>query len=63
MEKKKCSFKKGGFGQTIGNMEAAKKARLDRLGRKPRTAKEHEEWRKKQRKNHIIWRSFIDDEE
>ena len=62
MEKKRCSFKKGGFGQIVGNREAANKARLANLGRKPRTAKEHEEWLKKQRKNHLIWRSFIDEE-
>jgi hypothetical protein len=43
-------------------MEAAKKARLDKLGRKPRTAKEHEAWRKRQKDNHILWRSFLDEE-
>ena len=62
MEQKKSSFKKGGFGSIAGNREAAKKAKLEKLGRKPRTAKEHEEWRKKQRKTFVLWRSFLDEE-
>ena len=63
MDKKKCTFKKGGFDKIDGNVKAANKGRLDKLKRPPRTAKEHEQWRQKQKKTFVLWRSFLDDEE
>ena len=62
MEEKKSTFNKGGFGKTAGCIEAAKKARLDKLGRPPRTPKEHNKWRQKQKRTFKLWRSFLDEE-
>ena len=49
-----------GFEQKVAEVikDSVKKAyaaRLKKLGRKPRTAKEHEEWRKKQRQKFKLW--------
>ena len=52
---KKNTFAKGGFNTSKENIKKAYAARLKKLGRKPRTAKEHEEWRKKQRQKFKIW--------
>ena len=37
------------------NIKKAIEAKRKKLGRKPRTAKEHEEWRKNQRKKFKLW--------
>ena len=47
--------KKGGFNDNPENLKKAIKAKRKKLGRKPRTAKEHEEWRKNQRKKFRLW--------
>ena len=52
---KKSTFAKGGFANIKDSVKKAYAARLKKLGRKPRTAKEHEEWRKKQRQKCKIW--------
>jgi hypothetical protein len=49
------SFRKGGFQDSPGNLKKAIEAKRKKLGRKPRTAKEHEEWRKNQRKKFRLW--------
>ena len=49
------SFKKGGFLANPENIKKAHEAKLKNLGRKPRTAKEHEEWRQNQRKKFRLW--------
>ena len=51
----KNTFKKGGFGDSPDNITKAKQARLKLLGRKPKTAKEYEAWRKKQRQKFKLW--------
>lgn len=56
------TFKKGGFGDNNDNLKKAHNAKLKKLGRKPRTSKEHEEWRRKQTKTFVLWKSFLDDE-
>ena len=49
------TYKKGGFQDNPENLKKAVNARRSKLGRKPRTAKEHEEWRKNQRKKFRLW--------
>ena len=57
MKKKhiKMTHAVGGFGRNPGNLKKAQDARRKLLGRKPRTAKEHEEWRKKQKQKFKLW--------
>ena len=64
MEKEKIKYSKsvGGFANNKDGQKKAKDAKLKALGRKPRTAKEHEQWRKKQRKSFVLWRSFLNEE-
>ena len=47
--------KKNTFANIKDSVKKAYAARLKKLGRKPRTAKEHEEWRKKQRQKFKLW--------
>ena len=49
------SFRKGGFADNPGNIKKAHAAKVKKLGRKPRTAQEHEEWRQNQRKKCRLW--------
>ena len=55
-------YKKGGFQDNVNNQKKAHEAKLKSLGRKPRTAKEHEAWRQKQKKTFTLWRSFLNEE-
>ena len=43
------------LGSVTENIKKAIQAKRKKLGRKPRTAKEHEEWRKNQRKKFKLW--------
>ena len=56
--KSKMYHKKGGFNSNPENLKKAVEAKRKNLGRKPRTAKEHEAWRTKQRRKFTLWRSF-----
>ena len=49
------TYSKGGFNNTPSNIKKAIEAKRKLLGRKPRTAKEHEEWRKKQKQKFKLW--------
>jgi hypothetical protein len=55
MKSKKMYHKRGGFNTNPENIKKAIEAKRKKLGRKPRTAKEHEEWRKNQRKKFKLW--------
>ena len=55
-------FKKGGFQDNPENVKKAHEAKIKKLKRKPRTAKEHEAWRKKQKDTFVLWRSFLNEE-
>lgn len=60
--KSKMYHKKGGFNSNPENLKKAVEAKRKKLGRKPRTAKEHEAWRTKQRRKFTLWRSFLNEE-
>ena len=49
------TYRKGGFQDNPINLKKAHEAKRKLLKRKPRTAKEHEEWRKNQRKKFQLW--------
>ena len=49
------TYMKGGFDKNPDNLKKAKAAKLRALGRKPRTTKEHEIWRQKQREKFKLW--------
>ena len=51
----KQTHAKGGFDKNPDNLKKAQEARRKLLGRKPRTAKEHEKWRQKQREKFKLW--------
>ena len=55
-------YRKGGFQDSPENIKKANEAKRKKLGRKPRTAKEHEAWRTKQRRKFTLWRSFLNEE-
>ena len=54
-ERVTMTYMKGGFDKNPENLKKAQKARIKSLGRKPRTAKEHEKWRQKQREKFKLW--------
>ena len=46
---------KGGFNKNPENLKKALEAKRKLLGRKPKTSKEYEQWRQKQRKKFKLW--------
>ena len=54
-EEEVMTHAKGGFDKNPENIKKALIAKRKLLGRKPRTAKEHERWRQEQRKKFKLW--------